>query len=142
METRNQNIENLKIIVVDDSELYRKVIKEFLETELFCEIIGEAADGEAFLQMKNIHLADVVLMDLQMPKVSGFQSAQRASIQYPLIKMIAVTMYTDNIYLSQLIEIGFKGCIYKTTFFEDIIHALQQVMSGGYYFNESIPIVK
>jgi DNA-binding NarL/FixJ family response regulator len=135
-------MESLKVIIVDDSELYRKVIREFLVNELFCEIIGEASNGEMFLQMTNIHKSDIVLMDLQMPKVSGFQSAQRIAIQYPNVKIIAVTMFTDNIYLSQFIEYGFKGCVYKTTFFEDIIPALQKVTSGGYYFNERIPISK
>jgi len=135
-------MESLKVIIVDDSELYRKVIREFLINELFCEIIGEASNGEMFLQMTNIHKADIVLMDLQMPKVSGFQSAQRIAIQYPNVKIIAVTMFTDNIYLSQFIEYGFKGCVYKTTFFEDIIPALHKVTSGGYYFNERIPISK
>jgi len=129
-----------KIIIVDDSEMYRRVMKEFLRNELNCEVIAEAANGEAFLQLPNIHMADIVLMDLQMPRVNGFQSAQRMSIQHPNVKIIAVTMYTDKIYLSQLIELGFKGCVYKTTFFDDIIPAMHQVLTGGYYFNENIPI--
>src|ERR1035437_5607904 len=104
MEKGNLNNTALKIIIVDDSTLYRRVMKEFLEMELSYEIIGEAHNGEVFLQMDNLNLADIILMDLQMPRVSGFQSAQRMSIQYPDIKMIAVTMYTDNLYLNELID--------------------------------------
>jgi len=140
METKELHNRKLKLIVVDDSEMYRKVMKEFLHNELDCEVIAEANNGETFLQLPNIAQADIILMDLQMPRVNGFQSAQRMSIQYPQVKMIAVTMYTDSIYLSQLVELGFKGCVYKTKFFDDIIPAMHKVLTGGLYFNEEIPI--
>ena len=141
METLNLLSRNvIKIIIVDDNELFIRVMREFLQNNLNCEIIGEAYNGESFLQLPNISNADIVLMDLQMPKVNGYQSAQRMSIQYPDLKMIAVTMYKESIVRSKLIEFGFKGCVYKTTFFNNIIPAMQQILSGGCFYNENIPI--
>jgi len=142
MELQEKHSKPIKLIIVDDSEMYRKVMIEFLENELLCKVIDEARNGEAFLQLKTIQLADIVLLDLQMPSVNGFQVAKRMSIQYPNIKIIAVTMYTENVYLDQLVELGFKGCVFKTSFFDEIIPALEQVLGGGYYFNKSLEIIK
>ena len=142
MEKQSIQMKQMKIIIVDDSEMYRRVMKEFLHNELNCEVIGEASNGEAFLQLSNIAVADIILMDLQMPKLNGFQTAQTISSQIPAVKMIAVTMYTDKVYEQQLKEHGFKGCVYKTTFFDDIIPAMHKVLMGEYYFSENNAIAK
>ena len=115
-------------------------MKEFLENEMACHIIGEASNGEEFLNLTNIHEADIVLMDIQMPLLSGMDAAKIWTLQYPNSKMIAVTMYNEKIYLNQLIEVGFKGCVLKTRFFEDVILAFDKILRGGMFFNESLSV--
>jgi DNA-binding NarL/FixJ family response regulator len=131
-----------KILIVDDSNLFREALKLFLKNELNCEVIGEAKNGNEFLSiMKTIgHFVDIVLMDIQMPELDGITATKKWCLYHPQTKVIAITMYTDKAYLQQLIESGFKGCVYKTSVFEEIITAIKKVLSGDMYFNINIPI--
>jgi len=140
MEKRIIKREPLKIIIVDDSYMYRRVMKEFLENELSCNVIGEAANGREFLELDCIPNVDIVLMDIQMPVLTGLDAVKQMLITHPKTKVIAVTMYNDKVYMSQLIEIGFKACVLKTTFFDDIIPAFDKVLKGGMYFKDDIAI--
>lgn len=132
--------EPIKIIIVDDSIMYRRVMKEFLENELSCNIIGEATNGREFLELDCIQNVDVVLMDIHMPILTGLDAIKQLLFTYPKTKVIAVTMYNDKIYMSQLIELGFKACVLKTTFFDDIIPAFEKVLNGEMYFKDDIAI--
>ena len=140
MKLLKANNTKIKIIIVDDSTMYRKVIKEFLENELGCEVISQASNGDEFLSLQNIHEADIILMDIQMPKLSGLEIAKLWTYKYPSSKIIAVTMYSEKVYLDQLVEVGFKGCILKSNFFEHIVPAIEYVMAGRIYFNRELQI--
>ncbi len=130
----------LKILIVDDNNSFREAVKLFLTNELNCEIVGEASNGKEFLQLINPVLADIVLMDIQMPELDGITATKKWCLIYPHTKVIAVTMFTEKAYLQPLIEAGFRGCIFKTNFFSEIFHAIDEVSKGGFYFNRDIPI--
>jgi DNA-binding NarL/FixJ family response regulator len=132
----------LKIIIVDDNKSFREAIKLFLTNELNCEVIGEATDGNEFLSLvKTIgYLVDIVLMDIQMPQLDGIAATKKWCLRNSQTKVIAVTMYQDKAYLLQLIESGFKGCVFKTSVFAEIVNAIEIVRNGGLYFNTNIPV--
>ena len=120
----------LKIFLVDDNETFRKAVSQFLEIELGCEVVGEAENGTQFLQNYKTFLADIVLMDIQMPEIDGISATKKWCQRNPETKVIAVTMFTEKAYLLPLIEAGFKGCIFKSDFFNEIINAIDYVMNG------------
>jgi len=134
MKLNKSNNSKIKIIIVDDCLMFQRVMKEVLVKEINCEIIGEASNGEEFLLLDNIHVADIILMDIKMPKLNGFETAKKVTYLYPNAKLIAVTMFSEKIYLDQIVKAGFKGGILKSNFFNNISPAIERVMSGHFYF--------
>jgi len=133
-------MENLKFILVDDNKEFRQALKDILETEFLAQVIAEAATGKEFLSLTGHHKADIIIMDLFMPEMTGLEATKPFLWKYPHSKVIAVTMHSDKAYLQQLLEIGFKGCIFKSNIFTDIKVAVDTVMKGKYFFPDQIKI--
>lgn len=127
-------MEKLKVIVVDDSKRFRESLKLLLENVFNVEIIAEASNGNEFLALEEAFVSDIIFMDLCMTNGNGWDTAKEFIDKYPNAKIVAVTMFTDKAYLVQLIEIGFKGCIYKNDIIHHIKNAIDSVMNGRLYF--------
>ncbi len=130
----------MKLIIVDDNQYFRETLKDFVTNGLQHEVIAVAASGNDFLKIENIHEADVILMDLEMKNKDGVNATNEILIVQPWLKIIAVTMQIENLFLEQLIETGFKGCIFKTEVFADLQKALKEVKAGSFYFSKQIAI--
>ena len=130
----------LKILLVDDNQTFRTAVKQYLEIEMNCTVVAEVENGKHFLDMFNRTLADIVLMDIQMPEVDGITATKKWCLLNPETKVIAVTMFTDRAYLLPLIEAGFKGCIFKSEFFNEISKAIEKVMNGKMFFSDNLPV--
>jgi len=133
-------METLKIILVDDNEAFRKVFRQLLISKYHAEIIGEASNAEEFKSLKNIHLADLIFMDVMMPGTDGITLTKHILWQFSHLKIIAITMHSDKIYLKSLLEAGFKGCIYKNNLFKEIANAINTVLDKHLYFPNDIMI--
>ncbi|HEX2937151.1 MAG TPA: response regulator transcription factor [Bacteroidales bacterium] len=130
----------LKIVLVDDNEPFRKALKTLLVKEFNANIIGEASSAEEFSKLTGFYNANIILMDVMMPEVDGITLAKKILWKFPHLKIIAITMHTDKVYLTSLIEAGFKGCIFKTNIFEDLNSAIDTVINGHLYFPKDIII--
>lgn len=134
-------MEKTKIIVVDDNETFLKGIIFYLEHVLLHEVIGYATNGKEFLNLgKNTVTADIILMDIQMPEINGFQATKKFLSSYNYSKIIAVTNFPDMAYLRELIYTGFKGCVYKSRIYEELPAAIDSVSKGKLYFPENIKL--
>ncbi len=130
----------MKIIIVDDSKAFRDGLKYYLQKNLHYEIIGEANDGSEFLNLPNIHHADVILMDIQMPELNGIKTAKRILWDMNYLKIIAITMYEDRAYLRELVGAGFKGFVIKNKIYKDLSAAIDKVSKGKLSFPEYIKL--
>ncbi len=128
----------IKIIIVDDNLVFRNVARNFLQSEFNYRIIGEASGGKEFFTLPNIHQANIILMDLQMPEVDGYYITKEMLKDYNYMKVIAITMHTEKAYLQELIRVGFKGCVFKPDFYKNIQDAIISVNSNKYYFPQQI----
>ena len=132
----------LRILLVDDNRSFREAVKLFITKEMNCEVVGEASNGLEFLSLITKCSVDIVLMDIQMPELDGIKATKEWCLRNPNTKVIAVTMFTEKAYLLQLIQSGFKGCVFKTSFFVQIVAAVTAVMEGKLYFERDIPLSK
>jgi len=121
----------MKIMIVDDSRQFRESLNDFLTHKLHHEVIAEAKSGEEFLAMKSeMQIADIILMDIVMNEVDGIKATHKALDFYPTIKIIAVTMHVDKLFLVQLIETGFRGCVNKSDIWANLKEAISTVFAG------------
>jgi DNA-binding NarL/FixJ family response regulator len=131
----------LNFIIVDDNDIFRSGIKFYLEKMLSHNVIQEFGNGEDFLKSTNYNKADIILMDIEMPKINGIQAAKNILWEFPELKIIAITNYQEKAYLNTLIKAGFKGCVFKNNIYDDLEIAIKSVMRNQMFFPENIKII-
>lgn len=133
-------MKSLKIILVDDNQPFRDALKNILIQKYNSQIIAEASNGKEFKELTNLHHADIILIDVMMPDIDGITLTKKALWENKNLKFIAITMHYDKVYLTSLIEAGFKGCIFKNNIFLELQQAMETVMIGSMYFPNNIAI--
>jgi two-component system, NarL family, response regulator NreC len=132
----------LKVILVDDNLAFRVALKKLLAAEYNVEIIGEASNANEYRAIDDLHLADIVFMDVMMPGVDGITLAKETHWIHHRLKTIAITMHVDKVYLDSLIGAGFKGCIFKNNLYAELHAAINNVMAGKLHYPKNININK
>lgn len=132
----------MKLIVVDDNKTFLNGLIFYLVNVLSYSVIGTARDGLEFLDLKNIHEADIILMDIEMPNLNGIETVERALWRDSDLKFIAITSYTEKTYLDDLLSAGFKSCVFKPNVFDELNDAIKLVIQNKYYFPSNIKTIK
>jgi DNA-binding NarL/FixJ family response regulator len=130
----------MKFILVDNNKTFRESVKYYLETILDHEVIACADDGLAFLELDNIYLADIILMDIEMPNLNGVDTVKKAQWINNDNIFIAVTAHKENTYLRELLSAGFKACIFKDNFFDEFEKTISSVMNNKLKFPKKISL--
>jgi DNA-binding NarL/FixJ family response regulator len=126
--------EKLKIIIIDDHQGFINAVKIFLRNRSDIEIVGEANDAFQFLEIIKTTIADIVLMDINIPEIDGLTAGKKALILNRELKVLGVTMSDDyNIHLNML-QNGFSGGILKNQFTNDFDKAINKLKTGEVYF--------
>lgn len=126
------------IIIVDDHKIFRDGLMMLLDNFDFVSVVGQAANGEEFLELVEDVTPDIVLMDINMPKMNGIEATKLALEKYPEIKVIALTSFADDEYIEQMISAGVEGYMLKRSDIEDFEKAIKKVAEGGSYFSAEI----
>jgi DNA-binding NarL/FixJ family response regulator len=127
-----------KIIIVDDHLMVRTGLSLILKDNEKYEIIGEASDGADFLHLINSFSPDIVLMDINMPKMNGIDATREGMIRRPELKIIALSMHDDEEYIESMMQAGAKGFILKKVGAEELYKAIDIVMGGETYFSQDV----
>jgi len=128
----------IKIIIVDDHKIFRDGLLLLLDNFDFVSVVGQAANGEEFLSLIETIIPDIVLMDINMPKMNGIEATKHALLKYPDLKIIALTSFADDEYIEQMISAGVEGYMLKRSDIEDFENAIIKVAKGGSYFSSEI----
>jgi len=127
--------ERIKVLLCDDHTLFREGIKAILKDEASIEIVGEAADGrQAVAKALQLH-PDVVLMDIAMPDLSGFDATRRILQSNAKAKVIILTMYEEEEVINRCLAAGASGYVLKDAPRAHLIHAIDVVNKGGQYLS-------
>jgi DNA-binding NarL/FixJ family response regulator len=130
--------EKIRVIIVDDHDIFRKGLYLILKELDYVELIGEASDGKQFLALLEEKEADIVLMDIRMPLMSGEEATKTALKKYPDLKIIVVSVYGEESQLEKMINIGVSGFLLKNVTKDTIDKALRVTYAGGNYFSEEL----
>jgi DNA-binding NarL/FixJ family response regulator len=126
------------IIVVDDHKLFREGFKVLLDNLSYIEEVTEADSGAAFLSLITLKQPDIVFMDIEMPGMNGITATKEALKRFPDIKIIALSMYGDEHYYSQMITAGARGFMLKNSGMQDVENAIDTLINGNNYFSPEI----
>jgi len=130
-------VDNMKIrvVLVDDHPLVLDGISARLEGEESLEVVGMANDGKQALKLAAEVKPDVVLMDVSMPVMNGFEATERFREEQPGIKVLILSMHDDREYIVKLIKCGAAGYVLKDVSSEELISAIETIYRGGTYFS-------
>lgn len=130
--------EKIKIIIVDDHEIFRNGLKMVLGKLSYVNLIGEAENGLEFLELLKKGKPDIVLLDIEMPVMNGLEAAKSALEKYPDLKIITLTMFNDDEYIRSMMDLGVKGFLIKNINKDTLDKAILTVVNGGNYYSEEL----
>jgi two-component system response regulator NreC len=125
----------IRILLADDHTLFRQGVKTLLTAETDMEVVGEAADGISAADKAAELKPDVVLMDIGMPGPSSFETARQIRRSRPETRVLFLTMYDDEDYLVESMEVGASGYVLKDSPSTQLVAAVRDVCRGGSYLS-------
>ncbi len=128
----------IRLLLTDDHVIVRDGIKTLLKNEEDIQVIAEASNGQEALNVLKSQPIDVVLMDINMPKLNGIQATQAILDLYPSTIMLILSMHDDREYVSSAIESGARGYVLKSASAEEMFNAIKAVSGGGIYYSSAI----
>lgn len=128
----------IRIAITDDHKLFNEGLSSLLSTFETIMVIEQFADGQTFLDCLPELAIDLVLMDIDMPVLDGIETAKRAQVIRPDLKIIMLSMHNDYQTVKASIQSGVQGFLIKNAEKEELQLAIEQVMNGGEYFTEEI----
>jgi DNA-binding NarL/FixJ family response regulator len=125
----------IRILLADDHTLFRQGVKNLLNTEPDLEIVGEVSNGGEAMEKAAEVRPDVVLMDIGMPGFSSFEATRQIKKNRPECKVLFLTMYDDEDYLVEGMEVGGSGYVLKDSAAVQLLGAIRDVHHGGSYLS-------
>jgi DNA-binding NarL/FixJ family response regulator len=130
--------EPLRLLIVDDHPLFRKGVRALIGVQDDMEVIAEADDVRAAVELALREQPDVVLMDLQLPGGSGIQATREIVEASPAMKVLIVTMFEDDDSVFAALRAGARGYVLKGTDEDDLLRAIRSVARGEAIFSPTI----
>jgi two-component system, NarL family, response regulator NreC len=127
-----------KVLIADDHALVREGIAAFLKLCDDLEVIAEASDGIEALEKAGRFRPDIIIMDVNMPKLGGLEATVEIKKAHPHIKILVLTQYEDREYIARFLKAGVSGYLLKKAVGSDLIAALKAVVRGELYLYSSI----
>ena len=127
-----------KIILADDHQLVREGLRTLLEKELGMEVIGEAGDGEDVIKLARERLPDIVIMDVAMPGLDGIDATRQITGELPSIKVIALSMYPNKLFVMDMFEAGASGYVLKECASIELNNAINAVLANEVYLSPKV----
>ncbi|HLO42754.1 MAG TPA: response regulator transcription factor [Leadbetterella sp.] len=131
----------IKILLVDDHAVVRKGLISLLEDETTLDLVGDVSSGREALEFVKNNKVDLVLLDLNMPEMSGMETAKHLSKLNPKVKKLVFSMHNDPDYVLKSIENGVDGYLLKDSEKEEIVKAIEEVFNGQKYFPTAISAI-
>ncbi len=130
--------DKIKIFIADDHPIFRGGLRNLIETESHLEVIGEAKDGaEAIQRLLHCH-ADVALLDIDMPRASGFEVFTTLREKGIALHIIFLTMHKDEQFLNAALDLGVKGFLVKDSAAEEVIDCIEAVVNGQEFISPQL----
>jgi DNA-binding NarL/FixJ family response regulator len=123
-----------RILLADDHTIVLQGLSRFLREQEDMEVVGQAKDGMATVELARELTPDVIIMDISMPGLSGVEATRRIHTEKPDIKIIGLSMHAAKRYVQEMYRAGARGYLLKDCDFDELVAAIHAVAAGGTYF--------
>jgi two-component system, NarL family, response regulator DegU len=127
-----------KIVIIDDHQLFREGVKRILEFEASFEVVAEGDDGSEAIKLVETYQPDVIIMDINMPKLNGVEATKELIERYPDSKVIILSIHDDENYVSHALQTGATGYLLKEMDADALVEAVKVVADGGSYLHPKV----
>ena len=131
-------MEKLRVLLVDDHTVVRHGLRRILASDEQIEIVGEAGDGRAALEVAQRVQPHVVVMDVALPELNGIEATRQLAKRAPNVHVLMLTMHADDVYVRQALKAGARGYLLKDSEDLDLIKAVKAVGAGGSFFSPAV----
>lgn len=133
-------MQKVRLAIVDDHQLFRDGIAELIEGFGAYELLIQADNGKDFIRQlgEGGRIPEVVLLDINMKEMDGFETATWLKENYPDIKILALSMYENETAIIRMLRLGSRGYILKNIRKQELEQALSSVVTKGYYYTDMI----
>jgi len=131
-------MKRIRILLADDHAVVRQGFKMILAEQPDMEIAGEAANGREAVELAEKIKPDVVVMDVAMPELNGIEATRRLAASAPHIRVLALSMHKDSVYVREILRAGARGYLLKDSPAQDLLAAVRAVAGGEGYLSPAV----
>jgi len=129
---------SIRILLADDHKITRQGLRSLLDKEFDMEVVAEAEQGRTAVRLVRELSPQVVIMDVTMPDLNGVEAARQIVSEFPDVKIIALSMHSDSLFVTEMLKSGASGYLLKDCAFEELARAIRTVVAGKTYLSPSI----
>lgn len=130
-----------RVLLADDHAMIRHAISSSISRREDIEVVGQCCDGLMAVKLAAELVPDIILMDISMPYLNGFEATREILRNHPQIKIIALSMHSSKQFVTEMLKAGACGYLLKDCEFDELINAISVVASGRTYLSPSISSV-
>ena len=129
---------SIRILLADDHKITREGLRSLLDNQQDMEVVAEAEDGRTAVSLVREVVPSVVIMDVSMPDLNGVEATRQIIAQFPDVKIIALSMHSDTLFVTEMLKSGASGYLRKDCAFEELAAAIRVVVAGKTYLSPSV----
>ncbi len=130
--------DKVKIVIADDHPIVRQGLRQMIEADRNLTVIGEASDGETALQLIETDQPDVAVLDIDMPRIGGFDVARELERKKSSVKIIFLTMHSEEEIFQTAMDLGVGGYVLKDSATTDIVAGIKSIASGKPFISPAL----
>lgn len=131
-------MEKISLLLIDDHKMIRESWSIILSADARFKIVGETSDVELAVQLAKTHIPDIVLMDINMAPVNGFEATKLLLRDLPDLRIVAISMHSMPAYARRMFQMGARGYVTKNSSKDELVAAILEVKAGNKYICEEI----
>ncbi|KRR20491.1 response regulator [Bradyrhizobium retamae] len=129
---------SIRVMLADDHPVVLAGMKALLDGTGDITVVGEATTGPGALKVFREADPDIAVLDISLPEINGLKLAEIAAIDFPKIKVLALTVHEDRAYVQPMMRAGARGYLLKRSAAEELVRAIRAIASGGLYLDPTI----
>lgn len=131
-------MKNITVLLAEDHGVVREGLRALLELSVGFEVVGEATTGREAVLMADELSPAVVVMDIAMTGLNGFEATRQIRLSSPLVKVLALSAHSDEEYVNHMMEVGASGFIAKQVSGSVLVQAIREIATGRTFFSPDI----